>query len=721
LTELHVRPDDGSSDEVWSRRWALRYVKDSKVTHGKDGWLFLDNDTNWFLRQYSGEVRLSDEQLAQWERLLEYRVGRLGELGARYHFLIAPESPAVYPEKLPDEITVAPERTVQQLLAHLDATGSRANVVYPLEELLAAKAQRLLYPKIDTHWNDFGAFIAYKRLARELKRDVAIHEVDDEEVDFFDAELHGDLGHKLGVPAHPQPCARYLYARARKLHDNRVLSRGSLVILENPHAPPTTCVMFGDSCASFIMPFIAQTFRRLVWAWSSAVDYDLVRQERPDVVVSQMIERFLIVVPDDLTAKSVAQLEAEKKEARMVRPSLAYWDPIPDPTPPDPSIAAIEAARARLLARERSQDATLLCVAAYAGLSPSESLQLRWEHIGEGEISVEGREVRLLAPLAEDIERWRALSGDAKRGYVFPDIRLAGWTRWIEHELVPLTASTVPPLDVKAITGAFALLLIAEGETPSGIARAMGLGRDVVVANYWHLLQRVAPGRGEGSAAELIRESRAAAKPSRLRSLVPRALRRILFGHARHERGPVTDAGAQAEPLPVDTVEAIRLRLLEDGTAEEAAFVSLIAYAGVAQAKARRLRWDELEELRLPAPITRELAELRKTSSGDGFVFGELRTRDWQEWIAERYAPAAAMAGLGRDRPHYLRHTFARLMIEQGVSLEEIGELLGLTRQEALERYAHLVSEARAETPVPAADRIERARSGAGLSAAERV
>jgi integrase len=133
------------------------------------------------------------------------------------------------------------------------------------------------------------------------------------------------------------------------------------------------------------------------------------------------------------------------------------------------------------------------------------------------------------------------------------------------------------------------------------------------------------------------------------------------------------------------------------------------------------LRWADLEELRLPEPVAHELAELRASSSGDGFVFGELRTRDWQKWIAERYAPAAAMAGLGRDRPHYLRHTFAQLMIEQGVALDEAGQRLGLTRQEALDRYAHLVSEARAEAPVPAADKIERARRGAGLPAAERI
>jgi integrase len=83
-----------------------------------------------------------------------------------------------------------------------------------------------------------------------------------------------------------------------------------------------------------------------------------------------------------------------------------------------PSPLAVERMRARLRASGRLQDATLVCILAYAELRPGEALALEWQHIGERTILIEGavalggvketktrqtRSVRLLAPLATDI------------------------------------------------------------------------------------------------------------------------------------------------------------------------------------------------------------------------------------------------------------------------------------------------------------------------------
>ena len=73
------------------------------------------------------------------------------------------------------------------------------------------------------------------------------------------------------------------------------------------------------------------------------------------------------------------------------------------PLPP----ATVEAMRAACEPR----DATLISVLAYAGLRPQEALALRWQHVGQRTLTVyapktgQRRSVRLLAPLAEDLER----------------------------------------------------------------------------------------------------------------------------------------------------------------------------------------------------------------------------------------------------------------------------------------------------------------------------
>src|SRR5688572_27933266 len=122
-------------DDAWGGRTPVKFVMDEKVLTGKDGWLFLDHDSNWLLGQYTGRYLLTPEELEQWRKLLEARTERCASLGARYYFTVVPETPAVYPEKLPDGITVTDERIVMQLIRKLAATNSPARVVYALDDL----------------------------------------------------------------------------------------------------------------------------------------------------------------------------------------------------------------------------------------------------------------------------------------------------------------------------------------------------------------------------------------------------------------------------------------------------------------------------------------------------------------------------------------------------------------------------------------------------------
>lgn len=298
---------------------------------GKHGRLFLANDTNDVILQHSGERRFADDDLRMWRELLEARVAWLQGLGIPYFFMVPPNAHSVFPEDLPDGVATASERPVHQLMDHLRERGSQARLLYPLDDLLAAKPDPLLYSKTDPHWSGRGALVAYERLATETARAVELHRVPREDVHFVDVLQTGELGFKV----EPEEESIEVYAevvrpRAWLVHDNCVVNVGKLIVTECPAAPDTTCVLLGDSYADHMLPFLAASFRRLVFAQIPTLDRELVLEERPDVVITMLNERYLIYVPHDAGGRSVHDFAETKLADGAVRREARFW-PKQDP------------------------------------------------------------------------------------------------------------------------------------------------------------------------------------------------------------------------------------------------------------------------------------------------------------------------------------------------------------------------------------------------------
>lgn len=299
---------------------------DGKVVRGREGWLFLGGDTNQVMRQHSGQLLLSPDDLQRWQSLLESRIERLAESGAEYRFAVAPDSHAVNAEMLPEGIEAAKTRPVLQLIEHLERQGSPARIVYPLEQLTAEKQSNPVFPKTGTHWNILGAFSAYDALASELERIGPLRRLTRDQVLIERTVSLNDLGQKV----YPRRASESLWARPRSVpqarleSDNCVNNRGALVTLSCKAAPEGCCVMFGDSSAYGTLQFFAEGFRRFVFAHTPAVDFELVRREQPRIVISMMTERFLIEVPTDSKELSIRSLEREKLATATLRHPLAF-------------------------------------------------------------------------------------------------------------------------------------------------------------------------------------------------------------------------------------------------------------------------------------------------------------------------------------------------------------------------------------------------------------
>ena len=266
---------------------------------GKDGWLFLHRDTNRAMGQQSGEIRLDPNQLTQWRVLLDTRDAWLARQGAGHVFLIAPNAASIYPEMLPEGFESSPDRPVRQLLDHLSQHASPVRILYPEAELIALKPEEAPYARNETHWTDPGAFRAYELLLDELAPGLEPRRLSRNDLEIARDTNHGDLGRQVDPPVEAEHV--YTHVRdpqARLLSDNRVFNTGRTLEYECAEAAGT-CVVLGDSFSYRLLPFLAESFGRLVFVHRPTLDFELVEAERPAVVVSLLTERFLVRVPFD--------------------------------------------------------------------------------------------------------------------------------------------------------------------------------------------------------------------------------------------------------------------------------------------------------------------------------------------------------------------------------------------------------------------------------------
>ncbi|HZO60912.1 MAG TPA: hypothetical protein VFB51_14585 [Solirubrobacterales bacterium] len=323
----------------------LRKIYSEMVVPGRDGWLFLQRDTNRSRDQMSGAVRLNPLQLRQWRIVLDLRTAWLERLGIPYFVLIAPNAVSVYPEKRPEGYDIVEDRPINQLLGHLKESGSFAPVIMPLQELLDAKREHLTYIPTDTHWSEFGAFVAYEALMDSMERGgVDVRRLRREDLRITEEEDRGDLGVKLDPPlTSTHVLAEPRNPAARMVADNRIYNNGKNVVYECDQAPGR-CFVQGDSFAYTLLHFMAESFGRVFYVHRPTFDYEAILAERPSAVVTVVTERFIIRVPQDLPYVPLARLVGQRIKAGAVLPPAKdpaslrvlqevppHWDPYYEP------------------------------------------------------------------------------------------------------------------------------------------------------------------------------------------------------------------------------------------------------------------------------------------------------------------------------------------------------------------------------------------------------
>lgn len=290
-----------------------RADKSKKYLLGKDGWIFLDHDSNRVIDQITGRHILDQKGIEAWRKLILERDAYVSSLGAQHLVFVAPNKELVYSEQLPDWVEIADTRPLHQIMTALGPRRA-SKIVYPLEAIRAGKSKGLTYPKTDTHWSGFGAYIGYQEFCRGLSQNgIEPLQIEPSRISFEEVPYVGDLGIKF-EPAVSAPTlsARIDNAAGKLSFDNRIPNRGRIRVFTNKDTTLPRCVMFGDSFGGNLLPFLKESFSTLVYIYGKSFDRELIEAYKPDVVLSEFVERFLIDPPVDTPHFSYASVVRSK-------------------------------------------------------------------------------------------------------------------------------------------------------------------------------------------------------------------------------------------------------------------------------------------------------------------------------------------------------------------------------------------------------------------------
>lgn len=277
-------------------RIALGEAAHGGVTVGRDGWLFLAGG------KMEADFRRTDpfstEGLACWRRYLTERRDRLAAANIGYACLAAPNQQTIYAEFMPRSMTRADRPSRLDQLAAETARDPKLPFIDLRSELTAGKRSFPTYHQTVTHWNDYGAFLAYERVMGELGKSLpGLRAVP---LEAFDVRLEkvvnfGDMSRALNAPIDYEQILVTLEPRSPRravCETLRDVPGEEIRKTTNYEVPSGRLLVFHDSFMDSVRPYLSEHFREVYYyrRFSAAA----IVEHRPDFVLEEFAERHLM-------------------------------------------------------------------------------------------------------------------------------------------------------------------------------------------------------------------------------------------------------------------------------------------------------------------------------------------------------------------------------------------------------------------------------------------
>lgn len=256
---------------------------EKSVIVGEDGWLFYESA----LHDYTGEDVLSDEEIAELAKLITEASEAVTRQGAAAVWVIAPNKMEIYGEKMPYYlIENTADGNYEKLMKAL--SGTDVNYV-DLKKTLTDSRNSFsepIYHKLDSHWNNIGAGIAYEAVMDSIGLS---------HTEYSDAgytmrnNFSGDLYAMLFADGREKDMQAYYDIMPEFLYTSNYRGDDDLLITTSCDTGEGKLLMFRDSFGNALHSFFAADFSEAEFRRS--IPYDISDIKGADVVVFEIVER----------------------------------------------------------------------------------------------------------------------------------------------------------------------------------------------------------------------------------------------------------------------------------------------------------------------------------------------------------------------------------------------------------------------------------------------
>ena len=206
-----------------------------------------------------------------------------------YYILISNKN-TVYYDKIPDSIYIADKTRTESMIEYLNNNDIN-NVFLIKDELIDGRTIADTYYHLDTHWNNFGAFIGVNAIMKKIDSNFDLFDnfdVKEEKLNYKKGDLYRMMGFECEL------CDKFLNVDNNFLTDYMEVDyENNLKISKNDNYQYDKRIMIvGDSFTVATKKYFSSLYKEVVYIHRGGFNGDLVEKYSPEIVIILGVERY---------------------------------------------------------------------------------------------------------------------------------------------------------------------------------------------------------------------------------------------------------------------------------------------------------------------------------------------------------------------------------------------------------------------------------------------